>query len=52
MIAPKTFLTPSQTGLGEGVVVHVAGRDDLIEARHVVDGHDLGEEVAELDVIG
>jgi len=34
---------------GKRVVVDVVGRDDFIEARHVVAGHDLGEEVAELD---
>ena len=31
------------TGLGEGIVVHIAGRDDLTETRHVVAGNDLGE---------
>jgi hypothetical protein len=32
-----------RTGLGEGIVVHIAGRDDLTETRHVVAGNDLGE---------
>jgi hypothetical protein len=52
MIAPKTFLTPSGPGSAKAVVVQIAGRDDLIEARHVVTGHDLGEEIAELYWVG
>jgi hypothetical protein len=32
----EDLLDALQTGLGEGVVVHIAGRDEFIEARHVV----------------
>jgi hypothetical protein len=39
----EDLLDALRTGLGEGVVVYIARRDDLIEARHVVAGHDLGE---------
>ena len=47
----EDLLDALRTGLGEGIVVHVARREDLIEARHVMAGHDLGEEVAEIDMI-
>src|SRR6516165_3897369 len=48
----KDLLGPLRAGLGEGVVVHIAGREDLIEARYVVARHYLGEEMAKLDMIG
>src|SRR5208282_1951238 len=39
----EDLLDALRTGLSEGVVVHITGRDDLIEARHIVTRHDLGE---------
>ena len=52
MVAPKTFSDALRTGLGERVVVYIAGRDNIIEARHIMAGHDLCEEVAEFHGIG
>src|SRR5215471_9222383 len=48
----EDLLDPLRAGLGEGVVVHIAGREDLIEARYVVARYDLGVEMAKLDMIG
>jgi len=48
----EDLLGTFQSGLGECVVVHVVRRLDLVEAGHVVGGHDLGKEVAELGRIG
>ena len=47
----KDLLDTLGAGFGEGVVVDIVGRDDFIEARHVVARYDLGEEVAKFDQI-